>query len=83
MGTIRAAVARAREQILQEYLAQTGEDSRLLRLALNEAEALAWNTGFPHLFFPQLAQEKAETTIAWQRRQRSLRGVENQQAFAE
>ena len=49
------------------------EDHRLLALALNEAEALAWNTEFPHLFFPMLGEEKARTSLAWHQRQQSLK----------
>ena len=43
-----------------------------LRLALNEAEALAWQTAYPHLLFPALALEKVQAAAAWQTRQRSL-----------
>jgi hypothetical protein len=44
----------------------------LLRLALIEAEALAQQTGFPHLFFPVLATEKASNAARWQYRQEFL-----------
>jgi len=33
--------------------------------ALNEAEAAAWQTMFPHLVFPALATEKVQAAIAW------------------
>jgi hypothetical protein len=42
----------------------------LLHLALNEAEALAWQTPFPDLLFPVLAEEKATALKHWAARQR-------------
>src|SRR5580692_11834981 len=38
---------------------------RLFRVALNEAEALAWETEYPQLVFPALAEEKIEAISAW------------------
>jgi hypothetical protein len=55
----------------------------VLKLALNEAEALAWQTDFPHLFFPALAMEKAQATVAWHQRQRAVRRTAAELAFAE
>jgi hypothetical protein len=46
----------------------------MLRLVLNEAEALAWQTRFPHLFFPALAVEKVQEAAAWDSRQRAVAG---------
>jgi len=49
----------------------TSEAQRhLLHLALNEAEALAWQTPFPDLLFPVLAEEKATALKHWAARQR-------------
>ena len=45
----------------------------LLRLALNEAESLAWETDFPHLVFPALAEEKARSIANWQVHQHWVR----------
>jgi sugar lactone lactonase YvrE len=81
--TVRQALARAKQAVLYEYAPRVGENVRLLRLALNEAEALAWQTDFPHLFFPALAAEKAETAASWHQRQRALRRSEGEVAFAE
>jgi hypothetical protein len=39
---------------------------------LNEAEALAWQTSYPHLLFPELAVEKVQAVAAWQTRQESV-----------
>ena len=80
---IREAVTRAKESILRDYTHLVEEHGRLLRLALNEAEALAWQTDHPHLFFPVLAMEKAQAATTWHQRQRTLRATERQMAFAE
>lgn len=60
--------------IVDEFSPKTSP--QLLRLALNEAEALAWQSGVPELVFPALALEKAQTLAAWQIRQRSLQETE-------
>ena len=80
---IRGTITTIKEAVLTEYADLTGEHTRILRLALNEAEALAWQTDFPHLFFPALAVEKAGAALAWHRRQRALRTGETDVAFAE
>ena len=46
---------------------------QLLKAAVNEAEALAWQTPYPHLFFPALAEEKATKAQQWAAGQRALR----------
>jgi hypothetical protein len=79
----RDSVAKAKQKLLVEYNELVGKDFHLLRLALNEAEALAWNTEFPHLFFPALAVEKAHAAVDWHRRQRALRHARTELAFAE
>lgn len=78
---IRDAVARAKETVLREYAELAGEHVRVLRLALNEAEALAWQTDHPHLFFPVLATEKAQAAVSWHRRQRAVRRPAFELAF--
>jgi hypothetical protein len=45
---------------------------RLLQQALNEAAALAWWTGLPHLTFPTLALEKIAAVEQWDTRQRAI-----------
>jgi hypothetical protein len=47
---------------------------KLLRLAVNEAEALAYETDYPHLVFPALAEEKAQQVAAWETRQQVIAG---------
>ena len=48
----------AREAIVAEYHEAVGDHHRVLRLALREAEALAWDTELPHLIFPTLATRR-------------------------
>jgi len=44
----------------------------LLHLALNEAEALAWQTPFPDLLFPVLAEEKVAALKHWAAHQQAV-----------
>jgi hypothetical protein len=67
-----AQIEKVKDTILSEFRSY-GTHERLLRLALNEAEALAWQTDFPHLVFPMLATEKAQSVVAWNGRQRTAR----------
>ena len=49
------------------------EAQRMIRLALNEAEALAAQTGVPELVLPSLAEEKVRAVKTWAARQKTLR----------
>ncbi len=69
--TLIAQIERTKQAILTEFRESLQAPEHLLRLALNEAEALAWQTAYPHLVFPALATEKAEALGAWLARQRS------------
>lgn len=65
------------EQLKGSFLAELqgtleGPD-KLFRLALNEAEAVAWQTGYPQLVFPALATEKIQAAAGWNARQKFLR----------
>ena len=62
-----------REQVVAEFRDRLDGHKHVLDLALNEAEALAWESGFPQLFFPTLATEKATAVAGWHVRQQSLR----------
>jgi hypothetical protein len=64
---------KAKEAIFAESRDALKTQEQLLRLALNEAEALAWQTMYPHLVFPTLATEKVQAVVAWDARQRSVR----------
>jgi hypothetical protein len=66
-------IENVRNSIIAEYSALVGGQEHLLRLTLNEAEALAWETDFPQLVFPALATEKVAALAEWQRRQRTLK----------
>ena len=67
-----AQIERTKAAILREFGASLEAHEHLLRLALNEAEALAWQSGVPQLVFPTLAREKAQAVVIWNARQQSL-----------
>ena len=50
------------------------ETQRLIRLALNEAEALAVQSGVPELVMPSLAEEKVVALRKWAARQAVVGG---------
>jgi hypothetical protein len=68
-----AQIEDVRDQVAGEFRDRLEEHKHVLDLALNEAEALAWESGFPQLFFPVLATEKASAVTGWHVRQQSLR----------
>jgi hypothetical protein len=67
------AIAKVRALVGREFSTLRQREPRLLRQALNEAEAIAWQTGFPQLVFPSLALEKARAVATWESRQRTMR----------
>jgi hypothetical protein len=70
---ILAQLEDVKEQVVEEFRGRLENHQHVLELAVNEAEALAWQTGFPQLFFPTLATEKASAVTSWHLRQQSLR----------
>jgi hypothetical protein len=72
--TINQALLQTKKSLLNEYSDKVHSDQRLLELALREAEALAWQTDYPHLIFPMLAAEKAQSTVAWHQHQSKING---------
>jgi hypothetical protein len=68
-----ARLEKAKENVMAEFEGSLQNHEHVLQLALNEAEALAWQTDFPQLVFPTLAQEKAEAVKVWHQRQESFR----------
>jgi len=68
--------------LAREFGTALGGHGQLLNSALNEAEALAWQTGYPHLFFPVLAEEKAVAVNRWAARQRRVRQASREIALA-
>lgn len=69
---LAAQIQRVREHLRRELRGTMEVPERLVRLALNEAEALAWQTQYPHLVFPTLATEKIQAAGAWNSRQKIL-----------
>jgi hypothetical protein len=70
---VLAQITATKEAILADAKQALAGPERLLRLALNEAEALAWQTTYPHLVFPVLAVEKIQRTAAWNATQQTVR----------
>ena len=69
---ILAQIRKAKDAIFAEARGTLDTHDRMLQLALNEAEALAWQTEYPHLVFPALAAEKVHAVADWNRHQRSV-----------
>jgi len=70
---ILAQIRQAKAAIFAESRGALEAHDRMLQLALNEAEALAWQTAYPHLVFPDLAREKIQAVADWDSHQRSVR----------
>jgi hypothetical protein len=56
------------------FAAPTAGYESMVDLAINEAEAIAWQTAYPHLVFPTLAEEKVSAVARWAVRQRAING---------
>ena len=69
---LAAQIEQAKKNLLAELRETFVVPEQLFRLALGEAEALAWQTDYPHLVFPDLATEKIRSVAAWHARQQSL-----------
>lgn len=61
-----------KDRMIEEFSAKLAGHENVLRLALNEAEALAWETPYPHLVFATLAREKAQAAAKWQYHQSAV-----------
>ena len=68
-------IAAAREMISNESRGMLRAQEHLLQLALNEAEAAAWQTTCPDLVFPVLAIEKVQAVVAWDAKLQRVRGA--------
>jgi hypothetical protein len=62
-----------KEVVLNQFRDILAGHEQALRLALNEAEALAFQTPYPELVFADLAEEKARALAAWSEHQRVVR----------
>jgi hypothetical protein len=71
-----------KDRILSGFRGEREEQQHLVRLALNEAAALAWETDYPHLLFPALAAEKVQTVTDWQRHQQWIQQTEPRLAYS-
>jgi hypothetical protein len=86
---LKTALPAVREKVpgyhpLRRALANAPEARRrLLDLAVNEAEALAWQTGVPNLVFLTLAEEKLDAVNRWLDRQEEVRVRSSQWSLAE
>ena len=71
-----------RRRIECEFSELREENPKILHLALNEAEGVAQESGYPQLVFPVLAQEKAAALSDWMRRQKKVHKDTASFAFA-
>jgi tRNA nucleotidyltransferase/poly(A) polymerase len=62
-------IGQAKKNLVAEFRDAFATQEQLLQLAIVEADALAWQTDYPHLLFPALATEKIERAAHWQARQ--------------
>lgn len=69
---VLAQIKHAKEAILAEARETFQVQDQLLRLAVNEAEALAFQALYPQLVFPDLAVEKVQGAAAWGHRQQQV-----------
>jgi hypothetical protein len=75
-------IAWTKINLVSEFKKTLGVQERVIQLAVNEAEALAWETDYPHLVFPSLALEKINGAAVWQQRQQLIRRPNAVYAFA-
>jgi hypothetical protein len=68
-----AKIQSIKRALLAEFRQGAYTNNRMFQLALNEAEALAHETGFPLLVFPTLAREKVDSVAVWNRHQQAVR----------
>jgi len=74
-GQAEWALTTLKERLLRTMLpmGMDEEQTRFLRLAAGEAEALAWLTPFPNLFLPVLLEEKLDAAKQYVARETSAR----------
>src|SRR5438105_2354731 len=70
---ILGQIKKVKDSIFAESREALSSQEQLLRLTLNEAEALAFQTTYPHLVFPTLAGEKVQAIVAWKDHQQTVR----------
>ena len=67
-----AGIEQTKNKIAAEFREIVESNQKSFQLALNEAEALAWQTDYPQLFFPTLAMEKVQAVAARHTRQQFM-----------
>lgn len=67
-----AGIEETKKRIAAEFREIVESNQKSFQLALNEAEALAWQTNYPQLLFPALAVEKVQAVAARRARQQAL-----------
>ncbi|PWU20910.1 MAG: hypothetical protein C5B50_02855 [Verrucomicrobia bacterium] len=72
---VLARVVAASDSILNESLRVLDAPEKMMRLAIKEAEALAFQTQYPDLVFPDLAAEKIAAVARWTEHERIVRGI--------
>lgn len=65
-------IGQTKNNIVAEFRSVFEAQEQLLQLAIIEADALAWQTDYPHLLFPSLATEKIQAAANWRARQKFL-----------
>ena len=70
---ILGQIEKVKQALVAEFQETVSANGKLVRLALNEAEALAAQTEYPHLLFPVLATEKLQAVRTWSARQQAVR----------
>ncbi len=79
-GKIAREFARVKSELTQQFQSLLDVPDPWLQQTVNEAEALAWQTGFPHLLFPVLAEEKVRKLGRWYSHQQMIQGQNYQEA---
>jgi hypothetical protein len=69
---MKSRLALAKLAVLNEARLTLKAPRHLVELAVNEAEATAWQTGYPLLAFPTLAAEKVRAVAKWNHPQLGL-----------
>jgi hypothetical protein len=70
---IATEIREVKGRIFAEFKGAFENHELLLQLSLAEADALARQTEYPHLFFPLLATEKLQVAVQRQSRQQQVR----------
>jgi len=69
---LAAQIDQVKTTFLAEFHDTFAAHGQLLNHVINEADALAWQTDYPQLFFPALALEKVQAAANWKARQEQL-----------